>query len=144
MCVTMKRYVKGKTQQTRIVERGHENHLSPCVLPFSCSSYHKLLRRPVYICIFLDNNSTLVSGPTASVLFHGDLPKVRCTSSASRRLWIHRVLARLCAVHRTGPFSRASVSSAPRRAGTALQDGSDSDVIYYLNRTRLRFISTES
>ena len=53
-------------------------------------------------------------------------------------------MTRVCAVRRTGPFSRAGVSGAPRRAGTAVRNGSDSDVIYYLNQTRLPVIGTES
>ena len=55
-----------------------------------------------------------------------------------------QIAVRLCAVHRTGPFSRTGVSGAPRRAGTAVRNGSDSDVIYYLNRTRLPVIGAES
>ena len=51
---------------------------------------------------------------------------------------------RLCAVRRTGPFSLAGVSGAPRRAGSAVRNGNDADVVYYLNRTRLPVIGTES
>ena len=59
------------------------------------------------------------------------------------RLWYpHR--CRFCVVRRTGPFSRAGVSGALSRAGTAVRNGSESDVIYYLNRTRLPVIGTES
>ena len=47
----------------------------------------------------------------------------------------HGVSTRICAVCRTGPFSRA---------GMAVRNGSDSDVIYYLNRTRLPVFGTES
>ena len=42
---------------------------------------------------------------------------------------------KLCAVRRTGPFSRTGASGAPRRAGTVAGNGNDADVIYYLNRT---------
>ena len=55
-----------------------------------------------------------------------------------------RVITRLCAVRRISPFSRAGVSGAPRRAGTAVRNDSDADVIYHLNRTRLLVIGTES
>ena len=37
----------------------------------------------------------------------------------------------LCAVRRTGPFSRTGT----RCAGTAVRNGNDADVVYYLNRT---------
>ena len=56
---------------------------------------------------------------------------------------LDEVTDRLCAVRHTGPFSRAGVCSAPRRAGTAVRTSSDADVIYYLNRTRLPVIGTE-
>ena len=47
-------------------------------------------------------------------------------------------------VRRTGAFSLAGVSGALRRAGTAVWNGSESDVIYYLNRMRLHVIGTKS
>ena len=47
-------------------------------------------------------------------------------------------------MRRTGAFSRINASGAPRRAGTAVRNGSDADVIYYLNSTRLPVIGTES
>ena len=54
------------------------------------------------------------------------------------------VYGRLYALRRTGPFSRVVASGALRRAGTAVRNGSDADVIYYLNRTRLPVIGAES
>ena len=53
-------------------------------------------------------------------------------------------MIRLCAVRCTDPFTRTDVSGAQRRAGTAVWNGSDSDVIYYLNRTRLPGIGTDA
>ena len=54
------------------------------------------------------------------------------------------MVARLRAVRCTGPSSRAGVSGASRRAGTAVWNSSDSDALYYLNRTRLPVIGTDS
>ena len=53
------------------------------------------------------------------------------------------VTTRLCVVRRTGPVSRAGASGAPCRAGTAVRNGSDTDVIYYLNTTRSPVIGTK-
>ena len=56
------------------------------------------------------------------------------------------MVSRLCAVRRIDPFSCADVSSVPRRAapGTVVRNGSDADVMYYLNMTGLLVIGTES
>ena len=45
------------------------------------------------------------------------------------------LVSSLCAVRRTGPFSRTGANGVPRRAGTAAWNGNDADVISYLNRT---------
>ena len=42
---------------------------------------------------------------------------------------------RLCVVRSTGAFSLTGASGAPHRAGTAVRNGNDVDVIYYLNTT---------
>ena len=43
--------------------------------------------------------------------------------------------SRLCVVRCTGFFSHTGARGAPRRAGTAVRNGNDADVIYYVNRT---------
>ena len=47
-------------------------------------------------------------------------------------------------MRRSGPFQRAGASGATRRAGTAVRNGTDADVIYCMNRARLPVIGTES
>ena len=66
-----------------------------------------------------------------------------CVVLLSHNMLPHR-RTKLCMVRRTGPCSRTGVSDAPRRAGTVVRNASDSDVIYYLSRTRLPVIGTES
>ena len=46
-------------------------------------------------------------------------------------------------VRGTGPFTRAGASGAPRRAGTAVQNGSDADEFNYVYMTGLPVIGTE-
>ena len=62
----------------------------------------------------------------------------------SKGTTVHSLDSRLCAVLRTGRFSRVGVSGAPRCAGTAMRNGSDADVFNYLNMNILPVFGTES
>ena len=45
------------------------------------------------------------------------------------------LVSSLCAVRRTGPFSRTSAAGALRCASTAVRSVGEADFIYYFNRT---------